>query len=94
MKITYNKQSDTLRIELSDAQDETWQHIGGRLQVSFAPDGTPRSLEISEAAAHGIAADNLQISVIDNQTPSADETIRRKASRASRRAKRFGRGQE
>lgn len=59
MKVTYYAQSDILYIEFSDAPIGDSQNIGHWANMTFAPDGTPRSLEILNAAARGITVDSI-----------------------------------
>ncbi|MBZ0286341.1 MAG: DUF2283 domain-containing protein [Anaerolineae bacterium] len=51
MKVTYYAQSDILYLEFSEAEIGSSQNVGQWANVTFAPDGTPRSLEILNAAA-------------------------------------------
>ena len=68
MKITYYAQSDILYIEFSDGQDGESQNIGAWANLTLAPDGTPRSLEILHAAARGITADTVQTQFVLDET--------------------------
>ena len=96
MKVTYYAQSDILHIEFSEAPIGESQNIGEWSNITFTPEGTPRTLEILNAAARGIVVDKVQNHYVANETtdetPLSPEVIaagrkaRAEALRASRQA--------
>jgi uncharacterized protein YuzE len=71
MKITYYTQSDILYIELSDAPIGESQNVGEYTNATFTPEGVLRSIEILNAAAHGLMVDTVQTQYIANETVNA-----------------------
>ncbi|MBC7812376.1 MAG: DUF2283 domain-containing protein [Burkholderiales bacterium] len=94
MKVTYYAQSDILHIEFSEAPIGESQNVGEWSNMTFGPDGTPRTLEILNAAARGIIVDKVQNQYVANETtdtlPLSHEEIAagRKTRAAALRASR------
>jgi uncharacterized protein YuzE len=91
MKVTYYAQSDILHIELSDEPIGDSQNLGQWANMTFTPDGTPRSLEILNAAARGITVDTVQTHFVTRETSdlqplSAEEIAAGRKARAAAHA--------
>jgi uncharacterized protein YuzE len=68
MKITYYPESDILFIEFNSASIGRSANVGTWANMTFAEDGTPRSLEILNAAARGITIDDIHVETVPEET--------------------------